>query len=236
MTMGMWSEIDGVGSPTDNRDERLARRIAELYASDEQFRAASPLDEISAAIQQPGMRLAQIVQTVLEGYADRPALGQRAREFVTDDATGRTTARLLPRFDTITYRELWTRAGAVASAWQHTPAQVGAGDFVAIMGFASTDYTTLDLACIRLGAVSVPLQTSAPVGAAGADHRGNGTPNSGRQHGLSRQRRRMPCWRALRRNDWWSSTMSRATTISATGSKPHVGGWPTPAAQWSSRR
>ena len=164
MTMGMWSEIDGVGSPTDNRDERLARRIAELYASDEQFRAARPLDEISAAIQQPGMRLAQIVQTVLEGYADRPALGQRAREFVTDDATGHTTARLLPRFDTITYRELWTRAGAVASAWQHTPAQVGAGDFVAIMGFASTDYTTLDLACIRLGAVSVPLQTSAPVG------------------------------------------------------------------------
>ena len=164
MTMGLWSEIDGVGSPTDNRDERLARRIAELYASDEQFRAARPLDEISAAIQQPGMRLAQIVQTVLEGYADRPALGQRAREFVTDDATGRTTARLLPRFDTITYRELWTRAGAVASAWQHTPAQVGAGDFVAIMGFASTDYTTLDLACIRLGAVSVPLQTSAPVG------------------------------------------------------------------------
>ena len=63
MTMGMWSDIDGVGSPTGNRDESLARRIAELYASDEQFGAARPLDEISAAVQLPGMRLPQIVQT-----------------------------------------------------------------------------------------------------------------------------------------------------------------------------
>lgn len=162
MTMGMWSDVDGVGSPTGDCDESLARRIAELYTSDEQFGASRPLDEISAAVQLPGMRLPQIVQTVMEGYADRPALGQRVHELVTDDATGRTIGRLLPRFETITYHELWTRAGAVASAWQHTP--VGAGDFVAIMGFASTDYTTLELACIRLGAVSVPLQTGASVG------------------------------------------------------------------------
>ena len=109
----------------------------------------------------------------MEGYADRPALGQRAHELVTDDATGRTIGRLLPRFETITYHELWTRAGAVASAWQHTP--VGAGDFVAIMGFASTDYTTLELA-VHPPWRGVGAAADRRIGRpAGVDHRGNGT-------------------------------------------------------------
>ncbi|MER5227855.1 carboxylic acid reductase [Streptomyces flaveus] len=33
---------------------------------------------------------------------------------------------------------------------------------MALLGFTSRDYATLDLACVHLGAVSVPLQTSAP--------------------------------------------------------------------------
>ncbi|MEK8169219.1 AMP-binding protein [Streptomyces sp. M19] len=43
-------------------------------------------------------------------------------EPVTDPATGRTTSRLLERFDTITYGELWERVGAVAAEWRHHPA------------------------------------------------------------------------------------------------------------------
>ena len=52
----------------------------------------------------------------MEGYADRPALGQRA---VTSSPTRRPAARpphLLPRFDTITYGELWDRVRRVAGA------------------------------------------------------------------------------------------------------------------------
>lgn len=147
---------------TDSQEARLARRTADLYARDQQFSDAKPLAAVTAAITQPGMRLAQIVATVLEGYADRPALGQRAHELTTDSATGRTTRHLLPRFETVTYRELDKRMGDVASAWHHdVDRPLSAGDFVAIMGFTSTDYTVLDLACIHLGAVSVPLQTSA---------------------------------------------------------------------------
>ena len=51
----------------------------------------------------------------MDGYANRPALGQRAVQLVTDPDTGRTTAELLPRFEMLTYRELWQRAGAIAS-------------------------------------------------------------------------------------------------------------------------
>ena len=146
---------------TDSREERLQRRIADLYATDPQFAAARPDGAVSDAIDRPGLRLARVVQTVTEGYPNRPALGQRAVQFVKDPCTGRTSAQLLPSFDTVTYRELWDRAGVIANALSDDP--VRTGDRVCVLGFASTDYTTIDVALIRLGAVGVPLQTSAPV-------------------------------------------------------------------------
>ncbi|WP_227999528.1 carboxylic acid reductase [Nocardia australiensis] len=149
---------------TDTREDRLERRIADLYAEDQQFTDARPSEAVIAAMEQPGLRLPQLLRTAVEGYADRPALGKRAVQFVEDPQTGRTSLELLPRFDTITYHEVWDRAGAIASALtddqEHS---VRPGDRVCVLGFTSVDYTTVDLALIRAGAVSVPLQTSAPV-------------------------------------------------------------------------
>jgi fatty acid CoA ligase FadD9 len=146
---------------TKTREERLARRISDLYATDQQFADARPSESVAHAIEAPELRLPQVVQAVIDGYADRPSLGQRAVDFVTDPSTGRTSAELLPRFNTITYRELSDRINAVAAALTQNP--VEPGDRVAILGFTSIDYTTVDMALLRLGAVSVPLQTSAPV-------------------------------------------------------------------------
>ena len=61
-------------------DSALARRIVELSATDPQFAAAVPLQSVAESVEKPGMRLPEIVKTVLEGYADRTALGQRAVE------------------------------------------------------------------------------------------------------------------------------------------------------------
>jgi fatty acid CoA ligase FadD9 len=59
---------------------------------------------------------------------------------------------------------MWERVGAVASALTHGPGHpVQPGDRVCVLGFASVDYATIDMALIQLGAVCVPLQTSAPV-------------------------------------------------------------------------
>ncbi|PXX70756.1 fatty acid CoA ligase FadD9 [Nocardia tenerifensis] len=148
----------------DARDERLRSRIARLFAEDEQVKAARPSEAVSAAACAPDLRLAQVVAAIMEGYAERPAVGQRSVEVVTDDATGARTLRLLPAFETLTYGELWQRVRAVAAAWHgdsETPLR--AGDFVAILGFTSIDYATLDFATIHLGAVSVPLQAGAAV-------------------------------------------------------------------------
>nr|APD71500.1 non-ribosomal peptide synthetase 2 [Streptomyces sp.] len=117
---------------------------------------AGAVEEVTAAVRDPGKGLAEVMAAVLEGYGDRPALGERAR----DPSTG----RLLAEFDTISYRELWARVRALARTWYHDPRSLlGAGDRICILGFTSTDYATIDLACIHLGIVSVPLQSSAPM-------------------------------------------------------------------------
>ncbi|MEE3751236.1 carboxylic acid reductase [Mycobacterium intracellulare] len=143
------------------REQRLTERVEQLYANDPQFRAAAPSPEVTEAAHRAGLRLAEVVDIYLSGYADRPALGQRACEVVRDPATGRAATTLLSGFETITYRELGDRVAALAAAW-HTslPGGLRPGDFVGVLGFTSIDYVVHYLACIRLGAVFVPLQTS----------------------------------------------------------------------------
>ncbi|PIB79697.1 carboxylic acid reductase [Mycobacterium celatum] len=143
------------------REQRLVRRIEELYATDPQFRAAAPLPQVTAAAHQEGLRPWQVVEEYLTGYADRPALGQRSRELTRDDAPGRATSTLLPGFETITYRRLRERVEALSSVWDsNLRGGFDPGDFVAVLGFTSIGYAIIYLTCIRLGAVFVPLQTS----------------------------------------------------------------------------
>ncbi|MED5816290.1 carboxylic acid reductase [Mycolicibacterium sp. 050232] len=125
----------------------MAGRAAELYAADRQFRSALPLPEVSAAVRQDGLGLAGIIAAVMAGYPDRPALG-------------RCTGSAL---HTISYRDLWQRINAIAADWRtHQQFSISPGDFVCTVGFASTDYMTLDLACALTGAVTVPVQYGAP--------------------------------------------------------------------------
>ena len=144
--------------------ERLERRVAQLAVNDPEFAAARPDEAVSAAINAAGRRLPQVAKAVLEGYADRPALAQRAIELVKDPQTGRTSAKLLPWFDKVTYGELADRVDALSRALTNgADGIVAAGDRVCVLGFTSVDYTTIDIALGVVGAVSVPLQTSAAV-------------------------------------------------------------------------
>src|SRR3984885_12696919 len=144
--------------------ERLERRTEELAANDPQFAAARPDEAVSAAIQDAGSRLPQVIKAVMDGYSDRPALAQRAVELVKDPQTGRTSAKLLPWFDKVTYGELADRVDALSRAFTNGADRiVAAGDRVCVLGFTSVDYTTIDIALGLVSAVSVQLQTSAAV-------------------------------------------------------------------------
>ncbi|MCP9623967.1 carboxylic acid reductase [Nocardia otitidiscaviarum] len=141
----------------DARAERRERRIADALA-DDQVREAVADAAVSESVRRVEVRLARIVDAVMSGYGDRAALAWRRSELV-DGAV-----RLLPEYSTMTYRELWRRAGAVAAEWgADAESPVRAGDFVCTLGFTSPDYTVVDLALVRLGAVAVPLQASASV-------------------------------------------------------------------------
>ncbi len=150
-----------VGTAPKAEDERAARLRATLLESDAQFRAAMPSRQVSEFARQPGLGLGQTIARIMQGYADRPATAERATELATDPVSGRRSLRLLPEFRTRTYGQLWADATAIATEWAGSG--IGAGDFIATIGFTSSNYVVLDLTAIYLGAVSVPLQPSSAV-------------------------------------------------------------------------
>ncbi|MFC7384188.1 carboxylic acid reductase [Sphaerisporangium rhizosphaerae] len=153
---------DSRADTTRARLEANRTRRVEMLAADPELAGRMPLKEVFDSTAEPGLRLPEIVKRTLTAYADRPALAERAKEFVS--VAGRTELRRPPRFDTVSYGELWSRLSAVAADWyHHAEHPLRAGDFVAILGFAGTDYTTVDLACGQVGAIAVPLHNTATV-------------------------------------------------------------------------
>jgi fatty acid CoA ligase FadD9 len=143
--------------------EWAAARLAKLKSEDSQFIGSLPDPAVAEAKRQPGLRLSQVVQTIFEGYAQRPAIGHRAKELVTDPASGRTSLRLLDRFEMRSFGEIWADVQATAAEWSNDPRHPAkADDFGAVLGFASSGYATMQLANIHLGIVNVPLQANAP--------------------------------------------------------------------------
>src|SRR5690242_1346076 len=122
-----------------------------------------PSPTVIDAVRRPGMRLAQMLETFVHGYLDRPALGRRSTSVVRDAATGRSEQQLMPAFETVSYGELWSDVKAIAAAWSTDMTPVEPGEFVATIGIGSTDYVRVDLVCAYLGLVSVPLQHNASV-------------------------------------------------------------------------
>ena len=67
--------------PQQHQWERLAQRRERFYADGRAVpRHAVPTRSRGEAARRPGLRIAEVMATVMQGYADRPALGQRARE------------------------------------------------------------------------------------------------------------------------------------------------------------
>ena len=146
----------------DTRDERLERRIADLNASDPQFAAAAPDDADLRRDRAARAPARELVATVFDGYADRPALGRpRRRVHHRSPAPAAPRQNCSPASRPSPTASFPTACSAITNALADDP--VRPGDRVALLGFTSVDYTSVDMALIGLGAVSVPLQTSAPV-------------------------------------------------------------------------
>jgi len=145
----------------ENILKRSNARVAEFSAAEPELADVTPDPAVTEANKRVGLRCIEIVANICGAYAGRQALGQRMYELVADPSTGRMALRYLPAYRTISYRELQDRYQALANSWhageQH---KVSSGQFVCILGFASTDFVVVDLACFHAGATSVPLQTN----------------------------------------------------------------------------
>ncbi len=73
-----------MSTPANAREARLQYRFQQLTSGDAQLIAARPDPAITAALNGPGNVLADVIRTAMTGYADRPALGQRAVDFVDE--------------------------------------------------------------------------------------------------------------------------------------------------------
>ncbi|MFV2175670.1 carboxylic acid reductase [Actinomadura sp. LOL_016] len=148
-------------TPTQQTPEE--RRLAEVVAADDEVRARLPLPAVADAARESTGGLGEIVETIMLGYADRPALAERPVVSEHTDSGG-FAERREPRLETVSYREAWTRARSISTAWQHGSTGIlGPGDVICSMASPSVDYAILELATIAAGAVSVPLAPSAPV-------------------------------------------------------------------------
>ncbi|ODU29987.1 MAG: thioester reductase [Pseudonocardia sp. SCN 73-27] len=144
-----------------------ARRVLDLAETDPQLRELMPDGAVEEALGRPDLSFEQALATVLDTYAERPALGERGYDIALGDS-GRHVRAWNPWFRTITYGELHGQITGLASSWRHQPRhRVDPGDFVCVLGTTSIDFVTIDLACAFAHAVSVPLQGT--MGAANLD-------------------------------------------------------------------
>ena len=140
---------------------RYGMRTMELSRKDPQIGGLMPDDAVWEKAIEEGLPVDRVVGVFLDGYAERPALGQRTYEVVQDPERKESVRQYLPSYTTITYGELHDRIKAISMAWRtHPSCFVEQDDFVMIMGFADMDFASLELACTYSKATSVPVQSS----------------------------------------------------------------------------
>jgi len=117
--------------------KKYALRLIELGKNDSQIGALYPVKSIREKALEEGLSLAQIIDVFLDGYGERPALGERSYEVVREEKTDKKVRQYLPDFTTISYGALNQRVKALSMAWRtHAHCTVKRGEFVMIMGFA----------------------------------------------------------------------------------------------------
>jgi fatty acid CoA ligase FadD9 len=140
---------------------RYGQRLAALSKSDSQLAGLFPDNEIRDKALEPGLTLDRVIGIVLDGYASRPAMGERRYEVVVDADSDKQVRKYLPSFETITYGEFHYRLKSIAMAWRtEEECKVTPEDFVMIIGFSDIDFATLDIACAYAKATTVPVQSS----------------------------------------------------------------------------
>jgi fatty acid CoA ligase FadD9 len=120
---------------------RMRIRIANLARKDPELRAASPTSRDLRWIGAGAEHGIELVARACQRYRERPCLASRCPE---------------GEYVTVSFAQLWQRVVSFAGGL-HEEVGVRPGDLVGIRGPCSIEWVVADLACLYLGAVSVPL-------------------------------------------------------------------------------
>lgn len=132
------------------RSEMSARRrLLRLAVKDKELAATNTTRAELADIRASGRYPIEWIHRACTHFGDRPCLA--VRNYSVPGAP----------FESITYSGLWLRVTGLANGL-HESGHVRPGSFVALCGSNSVDWVVADLACLYLGAISVPIQYRAP--------------------------------------------------------------------------
>lgn len=135
-------------------------RVKKLAEAEPALKALTPDSAVAKPLREESVPMDKVAEGLLLGYADRPALGERAYDVVQDQESGKTVRVYKPEYETTTYSELLRRARAIAMAWRrHPELQIDRDSMVVQVGFTGIDFSVLDIACTFSHTVSVPLQS-----------------------------------------------------------------------------
>lgn len=149
---------------TESRSKVTAQdfrdRVIALANADPALKALTPDPAVAEPLRDKSIPMDKIAAGLLQGYADRPALGERAYDVVQADESDERVRAYKAEYQTTTYRELLDRARAIAMAWRrHPDLQIDRDSLIVMVGFTGIDYSVLDIACTFSHMVSVPLQS-----------------------------------------------------------------------------
>jgi len=94
--------------------KKYALRLIELSKKDSQIGQLMPADEVREKALEEGLTLDRIIGVFLEGYAARPAMGERSYEVVEYAISKKKIRNYLPAYSTITYGEFHDRIKAIS--------------------------------------------------------------------------------------------------------------------------
>ncbi len=141
--------------------EIALKRSRTLIQTDPELHSIMPDKQVYLEASQDNLSCDKMIDGILKSYANRKAVGMR--HYTVKDQSGTTNnyRHYLPEFSKKTYGDLRQDIHAIANCWHHIPAlSVNPDEFVAIIGFASSDYLAIDCATSYAQAVSVPLQSA----------------------------------------------------------------------------
>ncbi len=146
--------------------KKYVLRVLDLAKKDQSIGDLTPDPTVWDVAAKEGLSQDKVIDAFLNGYAERPAFGERTYVVQTDEASGEVSRQYQMDFNTISYSEFQEKIKAVAMAWRtHPKCRVGRDEFVCIMGFADIDFAVIDVACAYAKAITVPMTSST----AGAD-------------------------------------------------------------------